>query len=489
MKNRNVLTYAAVCIGLMAKAEEPLKRDGPPARQPNVVFIMADDMGYGDPGCYNPDSKIPTPNMDALAKQGMRFTDAHTSASVCTPSRYGVLTGRYCWRTRLKKQVLWTTFDEPLIEKDRLTVASLLKADGYTTACIGKWHLGMNFYRKGSDEFARGKSKHMYGKGGLRDVDFSRDAEYSPNDLGFDFSFVSGAGHNMEPHCFIRNRRPVTLPTEWREGKTPTLPDSSGRESHEGWMSPGWIDENVDVEFAKQSVAFIEQAHAQNPGKPFFLYLAPVAPHRPCVPTKEFNGKTGVGRREDFVAQFDWTVGEVMKVLDRLGLAENTLLIVTSDNGAVPGGKGHRSSGKLSGQKSSLSEGGHRVPFIARWPGRVGKGHANGTPLCLTGLLATCAEIVQKELPADAGEDSFSFLPALLGKADQHRGNLAIVHHSYAGAFAIRLSDWKLIPGSKRLFSMRIDPREKTNLFDQEPERVEALANALEKYKQRGRSR
>ncbi len=458
-------------------------------KRPNIVFIMADDMGYGDPGCYNPESKIPTPNMDKLAKQGALFTDAHSSASVCTPSRYGALTGRYCWRTRLKKEVLWITFDEPLIEKDRMTVASLLKENGYTTACIGKWHLGMNFYKNDSDEFARGKNKHMYGKKGVKDVDFSRAAEYSPNDLGFDYSFISGAGHNMEPHCFILNRKPAILPTEWREAKTPTLPDSSGRESHEGWMSPGWIDENADVEFTKKTVEFIEQAHTQNPDKPFFIYLTPVAPHRPCVPTEEFNGETGVGRREDFVAQFDWTVGEVVKVLDRLKISDNTLIIVTSDNGAVAGGKGHSSSGKLKGKKSSLSEGGHRVPFIARWPDKIKKGHVNDTPLCLTGLLATCADLVQKKLPADAGEDSFSFLPALLGKENKNQKNLSIVHHSYFGTFAIRIGDWKLIPGGKTLFNMKTDPYEKTNLYNEQPEKVKMLSDALAKYKKSGRSR
>jgi arylsulfatase A len=449
--------------------------------KPNIIFIMADDMGYGDPQCYNPESKIPTPHMDALAQQGVSFIDAHTAASVCTPSRYGVLTGRYCWRTRLKSEVLWTTFDEPLIEKDRITVASLARKHGYATASIGKWHLGMNFYRKDSDAFARGKLHHMSGLGGCKDVDFSREAEYSPNDTGFNFSFVIGAGHNLEPYCFIRNRTPVSLPTLWREADSPTLEGSSSRESHEGWMSPGWIDEQVDIEFAQQAVRFIERTHADDPKKPFFLYLTPGSPHRPCVPTEDFKGKTGIGLREDYVAQFDWIVGEIIKVLDELELAENTILMVTSDNGAVPGGKGHQSSGKLRGQKASLFEGGHRVPFIVRWPARMEKGGVNRTPVCLTGLLATLADLLDVALPSDAGEDSISFLPALLGETQSTPNDGCIVHHDYGGSFAIRLNDWKLIPDRKMLFNLGQDPGEKSNLFSQHPEIVKKLADALEK--------
>jgi arylsulfatase A-like enzyme len=486
ISRRSFLNIAALTGAALHLPNGALAADD---EKPNIVFIMADDMGYGDPQCYNPMSRIPTPNMDALARQGILFTDAHTSASVCTPSRYGILTGRYCWRTRLKKEVLWTTFDEPLIEKDRLTVASLAKTHGYTTACIGKWHLGMNFYKKDSNEFARGKMHHNKGKGGYRDVDFSRDAAFSPNDVGFDFSFVSGGGHNMEPHCFIRNRRPVTLPTEWREAKTPTRPESSGRESHEGWMSPGWIDEDVDIEFTRQAVSFIEQSHSKKPDKPFFLYLAPVSPHRPCVPTEDFKGKTKEGLREDFVAQYDWTVGEIMKVLDRLKLKQNTLLIVTSDNGAAPGTKDHSSSGKLRGKKGNIFEGGHRVPFIASWPDRIKAGTTSDAPICLAGLLATCAEIFNDKLPDNAGEDSFSFFAPLLNHARANQSPACIIHHGYSGSFAIRLGDWKLIPDSKMLFDMRNDPYETTNLFAQKPEIVKRLSDRLQKCRNSGRSR
>ncbi len=453
---------------------------------PNIIFIMADDMGYGDPQCYNKESKIQTPNMNTLAEEGMIFTDAHTSASVCTPSRYGVLTGRYCWRTYLKSEVLWTTFDEPLIEEDRMTVASLAKEHGYTTACIGKWHLGMNFYQKNSDEYARGKTWHEKGKGGYRNVDFSRDAPYSPNDVGFDFSFISGAGHNMEPFCYIKNRRPFYEPTEWREAETPTLPGSSGRESHEGWMTFGWTDEMVDIGFTKQALRFVEQSTRKNPDQPFFLYFTPVAPHRPCVPVNEFRGKTGVGLREDFVAEYDWEVGQVMKMLDSLSIADNTILIVTSDNGAVGGGPGQKSNGKLRGRKTSLFEGGHRVPFIVRWPAKIKAGSVNNTPIALSGLLATMSDLFGDELSDNDGEDSFSFLDALFEKTLDNKS--LIIHHSYSGKFAIRYGDWKLIPDGKMLFNMADDPYEKNNIYNENPKKVKELYSLLIKSIENGRS-
>ncbi len=455
---------------------------------PNIIFIMADDLGYGDPHCYNAHSKVPTPNLDRLAREGMRFTDAHTAASVCTPSRYGVLTGRYCWRTYLKSQVLWTTFDEPLIEPERMTVASLARKYGYRTACIGKWHLGMNFYKKTSDEFARGKTWHENGRGGCRDVDFSRDAAYSPNDVGFDFSFISGAGHNMEPFCFIRDRRPLWPPTEWREANIPTLPGSSARESHEGWMSPGWTDEMVDVMFTRQAVRFIERSVKEDPARPFFLYFTPVAPHRPCVPVNKFRGVTGTGLREDFAAEYDWEVGRVLEVLDSLGIADKTLLIVTSDNGAVEGGPGQRSNGLLRGRKTSLFEGGHRVPFLVRWPSHVKAGSVNDTPVALTGLLATMAELFGEKLPDNAGEDSFSFLGTLLGKEDPSASPPLIIHHSYGGRFAVRYGEWKLLPVQRMLFNISNDPYEKNNVYKEHPDIVRQLLEILLQSIEEGRS-
>jgi arylsulfatase A-like enzyme len=362
----------------------------------------------------------------------------------------------------------------------------LAKNKGYTTACIGKWHLGMNFYQKNSNEYARGKTTHEHGKGGYRNVDFTRDAAYSPNDIGFDFSFVSGAGHNMEPFCFIKNRSPYYNPTEWREAKTPTLPGSSGRESHEGWMTLGWTDEMVDMEFTKQAVNFIERSVTEKPNRPFFLYFTPVAPHRPCVPVNKFRGSTGLGLREDFVAEYDWEVGQIMKILDSLKITNNTLIIVTSDNGAVGGGKGHHSNGKLRGGKTSLFEGGHRVPFIVRWPEKIEGGSVNDTPIALSGLLATMAGLFEYEIPDNVGEDSHSFLNALLGVPMPDKS--LIIHHSYGGNLAIRYGNWKLLPGNKMLFNMAKDPYEKNNIYDQYPNKVKELYALLMKTIDTGRS-
>lgn len=470
------LMSLTTCSSVICETEE----------NPNIIFIMADDIGYGDVSCYSTDCTIPTPNMDKLAKQGVIFTDAHSASSVSTPSRYSAITGRYCWRTRLKSEVLWSTFDEPLIEKNRMTVASLAKKHGYKTACIGKWHLGMNFYKKNSDQYVRGKRKHHYGKKGSRDVDFDRPAEYSPNDLGFDFSFISGAGHNMEPHCFIQNRKPTIKPTVWREAKVPTIKGSSARESHEGWMSPGWIDEQADIEFTKVAVDYIDRVATKNTKEPFFMYLTPVSPHRPCVPIDKFKGVTGKGLREDYVAQLDWTVGEIIQILDKKKIADNTILIVTSDNGAVQGTNGHKSNGNFNGKKSSLHEGGHRVPFIVRWPMKIEKGTVNNSLICSAGLLATMADILKEKLPDNAGEDSFSFKPSMLGK---NISQPVIIHQSYFGTLAVREGKWKLLPNAKKLYDMKNDPYETTNLYSENVEIVEKLSSNLKRYKDCGRTR
>ena len=455
------------------------------SQRPNIIVLLADDLGYGDPHCYNPASKIPTPNMDRLAAEGLRFTDAHTPAAVCTPTRYGLLTGRYCWRTRLQSSVLWTDYEEPLIDPQRETVARLLQRTGYRTAAIGKWHLGLNFAKPGGG-FVRGKINHLNGAGGTRKVDFSQLIQGGPSALGFDHSFLLPGGINLEPHFFVEDDRVVGIPTVWRAAGAPTRPGTSGAEVHEGWMAEGWSDEAIGPALTEKALGFIAASTAER--KPFFLYFASPAPHRNCTPSEFSRGKSQAGVRGDMVYEFDWSVGRVLAKLDELGIAGNTLVIVTSDNGGVAKSDegqdfGHQSCGELRGFKGGLFEGGHRVPFLVRWPGQAPSGTTNASLVVLTDLLATLAGVVGASLPPGAGPDSFSVLPALHGTAMDASARPAVVLHSGAGHFAIRRGPWKLICDAKvkpiQLYDLEHDLREETNLITREPAVVARLQAEL----------
>ncbi|MHC4455867.1 MAG: sulfatase family protein [Planctomycetota bacterium] len=450
--------------------------------RPNIVFIMADDMGYGDVTCYNPDSKIPTPNMDRLAKEGIRFTDAHSPSAVCTPTRYGFLTGRYCWRSPLKRGV-YGGYDRPLIEEERMTVASMLKKHGYSTACIGKWHLGMDWTLK--EGAARQREKT---------IDFTRPLKRGPNDLGFDYFFgTPGCPTDDPPFCFVENNKTVGVP----DMISPEDPAGEGRKL---LMVPGWRHEDVDIKLKNKAIEFI----VENKNKPFFLYLPLSVPHIPWLPPDSVKGKSQAGPRGDQVFLADQILGEIMDKIDELGISDNTLLIFTSDNGPREGVNGHKSSGKLRGQKGEIWEGGHRVPFIAQWPGKIKAGTTNDEVICLTDLMGACAAIVGTELPKDAGQDSYNILPALLGKKLDKPIREATVHHSGAGVFAIRQGEWKLIlesqgagyhdgppePGSPgQLYNLADDPYERNDLWDKRTEIVKRLTKLLEKYKKQGYSR
>ncbi|MFO7947759.1 MAG: arylsulfatase [Armatimonadota bacterium] len=450
--------------------------------RPNIIFLMADDMGYGDIGCYGAE-KIPTPNMDRLASQGVRFTDAHSPSAVCTPTRYGVLTGRYCWRTRLTEWVQYG-FDPLLIEPDRMTVPGLLKRHGYGTAAVGKWHLGF-----GTEE----------------EVDFSKPLHPGPVDLGFDYFFGISASLDMPPYCFIEDDHIVG---ELTVEKAPLI-----QSQRPGPAVPGFDEEEVGPKFCEKAIDFIRDHHQNNPDDPFFLYMTPSAPHRPCTPPNFLRGASDAGLRGDMVCEVDWTVGELMKTLDELEMADNTLFIVTSDNGARAtcfNGKdyGHKSAGPLRGQKADIWDGGHREPFIARWPEQIDPGTTSDEVICLTDLMATSAAICGDELPDDAGEDSYNILPALLGEKRQEPIREATVHHSGAGHFSIRQGPWKLCtelgsggfteprekepgPGEPegQLYHLGRDLAETKNLYDRHPEIAKYLEDILERYKKSGRSR
>lgn len=479
------------------------------AAAPNVIYVLCDDLGYGDVACLNPQGRIPTPHVDRLAREGMIFTDAHSSSAVCTPTRYGVLTGRYNWRTRLQNGVLGG-LSPRLIEPGRLTVAEFLKSQGYHTACIGKWHLGMDWVRK------EGKTVSELGVESadqVWNVDFTQPIRQGPLSVGFDYYFGISASLDMVPYTFIENDRVVAPPTENRG--LPMFHGRAGRESRVGPAASGFTGYEVLPELTKRAVRYVgDRAAEARQGRPFFLYLPLASPHTPILPTPEWLGKSRLNAYADFVMQTDAAMGELMRALEQHGLTENTLFIFTSDNGCSPQADfpellalGHNPSHVFRGHKADIYEGGHRVPFIVRWPARVRPGGRSDQTLCLTDLFATCAEILRRKLPANAAEDSVSFLPALEGRA---KGPLraAVVHHSINGTFAIRQGEWKLVfaPGSGgwsaprpgqddqsqlprvQLFNLSRDPGERNNLQAQHPEIVARLTQLIERYVADGRS-
>ena len=453
----------------------------------NIILILADDLGYGDLSVYNPSSKIPTPYLNQLAAQGMRFTDAHSPSSVCTPTRYGILTGRYAWRTKLKQGVL-DGYSPFLIEKDRVTLASLLRRQGYRTTGIGKWHLGLGDGEK---------------------TDYSQPLRPGPNAAGFDEFFGIPASLDMPPYLFFENERVVEAPSA-SIAASEMRRKGGGGFWRAGAIAPNFKHEAVLPALTERAVSFIGKQSAE---KPFFLYLPLTAPHTPWMPTAEFRGKTGVDYYGDFVAQVDDTVGRVLKALEESGLTGNTLVIFTSDNGAhwLPediAKWGHRANGNLRGQKADIWEGGHRIPLIVRWPGEIKPGSRSDQLVCLTDLMATIASLTGTALLEDAGEDSLDFSSVLLGHKSKAGLRDTIVHHSADGTFAIRQGHWKLAMalGSRgfslpkeevpkageaegQLYNLRDDPQEQHNLWLREPKIVARLTALLEKLKADGHSR
>lgn len=491
-----------------APAAEP-----PPAKRPNVVFILADDLGYGDVACYNPESKIPTPNLDKLATQGIRFTDAHSASTVCTPSRYSLLTGRMCFRTGLRG--VFTGVDGPLIEPGRLTAAGLLRRHGYATACVGKWHVGMTFLRPDGQPVApRG--------GGLdkvKQVDFTQPIQNGPVDAGFDYFFGTACCPTTDwIYAYIENDRWVEAPTETVSPKTKDWLEYEHFRT--GLKAPGFDFRTVDLVFLEKSIRFLENHARDHPDRPFFLYHATQSAHLPALPAPQFVGKTAAGPLGDFILEFDHVVGELMQTLDRLGLADNTLVIVSSDNGPeivitrMREQYGHDSARPWRGLKRDNWEGGHRVPFIARWPGKIPPGTVADQTVCLTDFMATCAAILGVSLPADAGEDSRNILPALLGGKSRPPAREYTLHQTIVNALAIRSGPWKLLdhrgsggnnydspvlrkyrlpdtdpeaPG--QLYHLELDPGERQNEYRRQPEIVAKLKAQLEQAKSGGRSR
>jgi len=497
-----------LCLAfLLLAGSQTMEADN--AARPNVVFILCDDLGYGDVSSLNPNGKIVTPNMDKLAAGGMVFTEAHSSSAVCSPTRYGIMTGRYNWRSRLQAGVLGG-LSPRLIEPGRMTVADMLRQNGYHTACIGKWHLGMDWVKLPGKEVTE---LDIETSDQVHNVDYSKPIANGVNSVGFDYYFGISASLDMVPYTFIENDHVAVLPTE--EKDFPMMLGKEKNKTRRGPTAPGFEAEDVLPTLIGKAVEYIGQrSAAARAGKPFFLYLPLSAPHTPIVPTKEWQGKSGLNPYADFVMETDHGVGEVIKALESNGLADNTLFIFTSDNGCAPQAdypallaKGHNPSYVFRGTKSDIWDGGHHIPFIARWPGKIKAGARSDQIICLLDFMATCADILKFRLPDNAAEDSVSTLPALLGRA---QGPLreAIVHHSINGRFSIRQGNWKLelCPGSGgwsapldtaakanglpsiQLYDMSKDIGEQINLQAQHPEVVARLTRLLEKYVAEGRS-
>ncbi len=472
---------------------------------PNIVLILADDLGYGDLSIYNSESRIQTPNIDQLAKEGIRFSDAHTPAAVCTPSRYGLLTGRYCWRTRLKKGVILGYDEVPLIEKGQTTLASLLKEAGYNTAAIGKWHLGMTWQTKGDYIIQDDQNKWDDYSGVFKEneenIDFTKPITGGPTELGFDYFFGTlGCSTSDNPYCFIENDRTLGIPSILIHDKWKGLPGVVT-----ALMEPNWSMEEVDPIFTRKAIEFIEQHMTNTPEKPFFLYLALSSPHIPFLPPDFTKGKSQEGPRGDLVLVADWSAGKISETLDKYELSENTLVIFTSDNGPRRGANGHKSAGDFRGYKANIWEGGHRVPFIARWPGKIMPGTESRAIISLTDMLASFAGLTGQSLGTSAG-DSYNVLPEILGQNLESNDDQARVLHSVSGIFAIRKGKWKLIEGTKgsgsgainpsadslsnvgQLYDLETDPYEKNDLFSQHPEIVLELQKLLLDIKNKDQS-
>lgn len=475
------------------------------APKPNVIVILADDLGIGDVRVYNKEGKIPTPRLDQLAANGMRFTDAHTPSSVCTPTRYGLLTGRYNWRSRLQSGVLGG-LSPHLIEPGTHTVAQGFKQQGYHTAVIGKWHLGLDWVKKPGGQVSElGIEQPKQNDS----VDFTQPFAKGPLALGFDYYFGIAASLDMVPYTFLENDRCLVVPTVTK--KFPMMGDAENKGFTR--VGPGAEDFEATAvlpRLADRAAKYIEERGAES--KPFFLYMPLNSPHTPSVPTPEWAGKSGLNAYADFVMQTDAAVGTVLDALDKAGIADNTVVIFTSDNGCSPQArfeqlraKGHDPCMGLRGTKADLWEGGHRVPFLVRWPGVTKPGTTSDALVCLTDILATSAEITGAPMPETAGGDSVSFVPALRG---QPGARTTLVSHSIAGHFAIRSGSMKLLltpgsggwsepkPGAKaaadlppvQLYDLSTDLAETRNLAAEQPEKVKELTALLEDMVQRGRS-
>jgi arylsulfatase A-like enzyme len=496
------MKYCIILLVLFILGCRPGAEDQTP-HLPNIVYILADDLGYGDVGIYNPESKIATPNIDQLAREGMRFTDAHSPSSVCTPTRYGILTGRYCWRSRLPRGVL-RGYGQALIEPQETTVAEVLKKSGYTTGVVGKWHLGLDWKIKENyqDSISAFGDAPILADINSEWINFDVPPANGPRTHGFDYSYILPASLDMEPYCYLEN----DVMTKPLNQYTPGNDLNTGYTG--AFWRPGLMAEDFD--FYEVLPTFIEKAvdfvriHSEDEN-PFFLYLPLAAPHTPWVPKEYFRDQSAAGQYGDFVQMVDATVGDLLNSLEEQGISENTIVIFTSDNGpywrpAFIERFDHRAAHIYRGMKADIWDGGHRIPFIVRWPGTVAQNSQSNQLTSLTNLFATVAEITGSEVAESEGVDSRSIVPALYGVEPANQ--IPVVHHSSRGVFALRKGEWKYIEGlgsggftqpavgepeaggpAGQLYNMQDDPSEQNNLYLEEPEKVEEMKQALEVIK------
>lgn len=463
---------------------------------PNVIFVLADDLGIGDISPTNPDCKINTPNLKTMAQQGLTFLDAHSSSSVCTPTRYGLLTGRYNWRSRLAKGVL-SGRSKHLIPRERETVAHLLHRAGYHSKMIGKWHLGWDWAKHDVD----GKQK----------IDFTKAVLNGPDINGFDNYYGHCGSLDMPPYVWVDTGKVTAIPD--REEGVTKKQDAYGWYRN-GPISPDFEINNVLPHLFEKGIEYVtERAPESKAGQPFFLYLPLPAPHTPIVPVAPFKGASEMNPYADFVMQVDHHMGELFDALKAAEIDDNTIVIFSSDNGCSPEGNfqklgefGHDPSAGFRGHKADIYEGGHRVPLIVRWPERIEPGRTTNTLACLTDFYATMREITKQPVIDNGGEDSFSLLSVFDGEEKGHRTNL--ISHSIGGYFSIRQGKWKLClsagsggwsaPNEKKannmglpklqLFNLQSDRGEKTNLHKEHADKVEMLMELLNEQVSNGRS-
>ena len=499
--NAKLSLYLLPMAGLAVPAAARTDVASTPER-PDIIFILADDMGYGDVSCLNPDSRIRTENIDAMARNGVIFSDAHSSSAVSTPSRYSVMTGRYNWRSWLPSKVLHG-YSPNLIEPERSTMASILKECGYHTACVGKWHLGWNWGLKEGQERPLG---HVDLDPST--IDFSRPVTEGPNDLGFDYFYGIAASLDMPPYVFIENRLAVN----------PSLEAAPGNRKPAFWRR-GLQDRNFSqyrclTDLSEKALQYI--ALQEGSDSPFFLYLPLPAPHTPIVPTEEFIGRSGIGPYGDYALMVDDIVGQIRQLLREQGRLDNTIIVFSTDNGCSPAadlpalnGAGHYPSYIFRGYKADLFEGGHRVPTIVEWSG-ADQGKVCDQTICLSDFVATFAALNGYRLRDDEAEDSFNLLPLLRDASCRKTVREAIVHHSVNGSFSIRKGDWKLLctpdsggwswprPGQDdeeirnlppvQLYNLKEDPEEQQNCSAGHPALVKRLVKLLDSYIRNGRS-
>jgi len=479
--------------------------------KPNIVTILADDLGCGDVACLHSRGKIPTPNIDRLASQGVVFTDAHSSSSICSPSRYSILTGRYNWRTPMQQGIVGT-FGKPLIAEDRLTVGSFLQQHGYHTSCVGKWHLGWDWPIESPEHFLsqldakEAPEAGQKAKAAWRET-FSRPIANGPVTRGFHAYFGVDVP-NWPPYVFIENDRTVGMPSEYLPSEL-VVPNVLA--SRHGPAVKEWKLEPILPALADRVCETISEQAAKD--KLFFIYMPLTSPHTPLAVNDEWKDKSGLNRYADFVMETDAMVGRVLDALDEAGVTDDTLVIFTSDNGCAPQSGvrelealGHFPSARYRGYKCDIWDGGHRIPLIARWPDVISAGSISNQTVCISDFLATCAEILGSVLPDNAGEDSFSMLPCFRGEVKAVRTN--VVNHSGPGKFAIREGKWKLVlcagsggwasPNDEealalglpsiQLYDMEEDPGEENNLEAERSDKVVELVASLERLVADGRS-